>query len=390
MLNSLFSKVNFEEKAKLYTLMDFMLAALSRLAELMIMLLLAAGLADKLAAVFTRLSGEKPVDLIQLAPMVLVFALAVSVLPAIRSLLRASAGLDSRSLKTKLALVLPYWIFGILYLWLVSWILLMSMREGQLVLWTFTLAFSLWALVLLEAVSKYLTVNSKLRDMTEEEFPEGLRGFFEKWRKHQEGKIMVYRNFGPGLTMPTYQGQNLIVTEKALAAFQPESLKAGLVMAMVSQMLKLKRNYLVLRVVALTMAVPASMMLLYSLGFLMGYPVMVRLSHVALVWLGCWLSYHVSGLVMNFISRILQHRLNLAAIAILGQVMPLVKAIETMARYNLMPKRTPWWRLIGSPYPGPKEQIRTLMNGLKDLSAKDQKKAASQADQAAADAGGNV
>jgi hypothetical protein len=270
--------------------------------------------------------------------------------------------------------VLPYWIFGFLYLWLVSWILLISMNQGQLFLWTFFLASSLWLLVVLEAVIIRLEVKSRLRDMTAEEFPDGLHSFFESWRKHQDGKLMVCKNFGPGLTMPTYQGQNLVVTEKALAAFQPEALKAGLVMAMVSQMLKLKRNFLVLRLVALTMAVPASMILLYSLGFLMGYPVVVRVSHLALVWMGCWLSYHVSNLVMNFISRILHNRLNLATIAIMGQIMPMVKAIETFSRYNLMPKKVPWWRTVCSPYPGPKDQIRAIMGGLGELPSKGAKK----------------
>jgi hypothetical protein len=166
--------------------------------------------------------------------------------------------------------------------------------------------------------------------------------------------------------MPSYMGRDLIVTEKALAAFQPESLKAGLVMAMVSQMLKLNRNCVVLRLVALCMAIPASMMLLYSLGFLLGYPMMVRPSHVALVWMGCWLSFRVSNLVMNFISRILCHRMNLATATILGQVMPLVKCIETMARYNLVSWKQAWWRRLFSPWPGPKEQIKAIMAGLSE------------------------
>ena len=52
------------------------------------------------------------------------------------------------------------------------------MNNGRLLLWTFTLATSLWALVILETVSKNLAVKSKLRDVTGEEFPEGLYGFF--------------------------------------------------------------------------------------------------------------------------------------------------------------------------------------------------------------------
>ncbi|MDR2368772.1 MAG: hypothetical protein LBF58_11840 [Deltaproteobacteria bacterium] len=374
MFKKLFSKANYEEKANLYTLLDFLLASLSRLVEVTALLLLSSGLADKLANVYVLPFSEKPIELLLLAPMIIVFTLAVSICPALRSSLRTACGIDSRPLKSKLAIVLPYWIFGFFYLWLVSWILLINMNNGRLILWTFALALSLWALVVLEAAITNLEVKAKLRDMTGEEFPEGLYGFFEKWQKHQGGKLMVCANFGPGLTMPTYQGQNLIVTEKALAAFQPESLKAGLVMAMVSQMLKLKRNYLVLRLVALTMAVPASMILLYSLGFMMGYPVTVRVSHVGLVWLGCWLSFHVSNLVMNLISRILYHRLNLATIAIMGQIMPLVKAIETMAHYNFMPKKAPWWRTINSPYPAPKDQIRAIMAGLSDLSAKGARK----------------
>ncbi|MDR1677265.1 MAG: hypothetical protein LBS44_02615 [Deltaproteobacteria bacterium] len=374
MFKKLLSTANIEEKTKLYTLLDFMLAGLSRLVELTALLVLASGLGDKLASLFSKLFSEKPVDFFLLAPMVLFFTLVVSICPAVRSNLRDASGLDTRSLKTKFFLVLPYWIFGFFYLWLVSWILLTSMREGQLLLWTFSLAASLWVLVILEAISKYLSIKSKLREISGEEIPEGLSGFFDRWSKEQKGKLLVVQSFGPGLTMPSYQGPDLIVTEKALAAFQPESLKAGLIMAMVSQMLKLKRNFLVLRLVSLTMAVPVSMMLLYSLGFLIGYPVMIRLSQIAIVWMGCWFSYHISTLVLNIISRILHQRLNLATISILGQVMPLVKAIETMSRYNLMPKKTPWWKLICSPYPGPKEQIRTLMNDLGDLSGKGSKK----------------
>jgi hypothetical protein len=374
MFKKLFSNLNHEEKAKLYTWLDFLLACLSRLVELSVLLLLASGLADKLANVYVRPFSERPIELLLLAPMIIVITLAVSVCPAIRSRLRTASGLDSRPLKSKLTIVLPYWVFGFFYLWLVSWLLLINMNNGRLLLWTFTLATSIWALVILEAVIQNLEVKAKLRDVTGEEFPEGLYGFFEKWQKHQGGKLMVCQNFGPGLTMPSYMGQNLIITEKALASFQPESLKAGLVMAMVSQMLKLRRNYLILRLVALTMAVPASMMLLYSLGFMMGYPVMVKVSHVALVWMGCWLSFHVSNLVMNFINRILYHRLNLATIAIMGQIMPLVKAIETMAHYNLLPKKTPWWRTVNSPYPAPKDQIRAIMVGLGELSSKNPKK----------------
>ncbi|MDR2301013.1 MAG: hypothetical protein LBF38_03080 [Deltaproteobacteria bacterium] len=378
MFKKLFSKANNEEKSILYSSLDFLLASLSRLVELTALLLLASGLADKLANVYVRPFSEKPLELLLLAPMIVFITLAASICPAIRARLRTESGLDTRSLKAKLAIVLPYWIFGFFYLWLVSWLLLQNMNNGQLIIWTFTLATSLWALIVLEAVTKHLEIKAKLREMTAEEFPEGLHGFFEKWQKNEGGKLMVCQNFGPGLTMPTYQGKNLIVTEKALAAFQPESLKAGLIMAMVSQMLKLKRNYIILRLVAITMAVPASMMLLYSLGYMMGYPLVVRVSNVALVWLGCWLSFHVSNLVMNFISRILIHRLNLATIAIMGQIMPLIKAIETMSQYNLLPKKAPWWKVFGSPYPGPKDQIRAIMNGLGDPAVKGAKKAAAK------------
>ncbi|MDR1111165.1 MAG: hypothetical protein LBP92_10860 [Deltaproteobacteria bacterium] len=368
MLKKLFSKANFEEKSDLYGLLDFLLASLGLVIELLALLVLAGGMADRLSRLLPASVSERFFDLLLLAPVALAMLLVASLVPALRSHLRSACGLDRRSLWVKLALVLPYWIFGFVYLWLVSWILLMVMRNGQLVLWTFMLAFSLWALVFLGAISGYLTAKARLRPMADEEVPAGLFGFFDKWQgqegRRRDGQLMVLQNFGPGLSMPSYLGRNLIVTEKALAAFPPEALKAGIVMAMVSQMLKLNRNCVVLRLVALSMAIPASMMLLYSLGLLLGYPMMVRPNHVALVWMGCWLSFRVSNLVMNLINRILFHRLNLATATILGQVMPLVKAIETMSRYNLVSWKSSWWRRLYSSWPGPREQIRALMAGM--------------------------
>jgi hypothetical protein len=115
---------------------------------------------------------------------------------------------------------------------------------------------------------------ASLRDISAEEAPEGLKPYLDVWREkfQASGSLKVSDLFHSGLAMPVYLGQDVVVSGKALAAFTPEALKSGVLMAIMAQMLKLDRNHLCLRLAAMALGVPVAIIILHSLGFVLGFP----------------------------------------------------------------------------------------------------------------------
>jgi hypothetical protein len=369
MFKRFFIKLNPKEKASLYSYLDFLLACLSRLAELMALTLLTAGLAEGMASFVPVDLNPALIALLSLAPSCLVIMLVLALFSALRSDLRLSCGLDPRPSGVKIKAAFPGYVFSFLYLWLVSWAILLSMRQGHLFLWAGILAVSVWVFILLVYQAKKTAKKAYLRPIEPSELPAGLDGVLRNWKtKGQErGKLMIDFSQGKGLDPPSYLGTDIVIPQRALTDIPVEALKVGIVISMVSQMLNLKRNYLILRVAALTMAVPAAMFLLYSLGYAMGYPIWVRPGHIVLIWLGCWLSFHASCQVMNFVNRLLYHRLNLATAAIINQTQPIITNTEALALQNLVPWDGHWWDFFTSYYPSPKDQVKNLMTGISEL-----------------------
>ncbi|MDR1050911.1 MAG: hypothetical protein LBP95_07500 [Deltaproteobacteria bacterium] len=372
MFNRFFINASHKEKAALRATLDFLLACLSRLLELMAVVLLCAGLADWLAGLFPEPAGRVLGPLLSMLPACLFLSVCLCVFPFLRGELRASCGLDARSGWARLRAAWPCLLSGFFYLWLGSWCLLLVMRLLNIYVWAAVLAALVWGLVLVVHWAGILTARTALRPMGRAEIPQGLAAVLRNWEARdgakRPGRLLVSERATSGVGGPFYLGDDIVVPQKAVSLLPADGLKAGIVMAIVAQMLKLSRNYLILRLGALTMAVPASMMLLYSLGHVMGYPLLVRPAHVALVWLGCWLSFSACELVLNMVRRLIHHRLNLAAAAILGQARPVVLNVESMADLNLVPWKTSRWVRAVSRLPCPEEQMRALAQNIAQLS----------------------
>ncbi|MDR0355683.1 MAG: hypothetical protein LBJ64_08105 [Deltaproteobacteria bacterium] len=371
MFKGFFKKGDREDKFRLYSYLDFLLACLSRLAEFSALAILCAGLADYLAGFLSDSAAFWAGGLLTIGPACLVLAAVMAVFAGLRGNLRGSCGLDVRPTLVRFKSVAPFWVFGFFYLWLVSWAMLMTMRGGGIVLWAAVLVVSVWVLVLLAHQFKTMRLKTDSRPMTDEEIPAELNGILANWASQQKGavkgRLMTNEFFGAGLSLPEYVGRDVVVTKKALAVFRPAGLAAGVVSALVSQMLRLNRNMLILRLAILTMCAPISMVLLYSFGFMLGYPAFVKVGHLPLIWLGCWLGWQACRLVMSFVSRLLRHRLNLAVAAILSGADPLISAISTMAAYNYVPWEPAWWLSLTASQPSPKEQTAALLSGWSSL-----------------------
>jgi hypothetical protein len=249
-----------------------------------------------------------------------------------------------------------------MYVWMASWVVYEAIRYGSLILWSCSLLGCLWLYVLGRHLLEGLRVSRSLRDIADEETPPGLPAFLEVWRRSfpKAGALKVSDLFRPGLAMPSYQGRDLYVTTKALAAFTPEALKSGVVMAIMAQMLKLDRNYLIMRLAAMTLAAPGAVIILHSLGFAMGYPALTGPRLIVLVWLAVWFARQVATLIDRHLRKYLVHKLNAAVVAVTANAPALVTAIGTMARYNQVSWKPRWWDRLAGGWPSPQEQIERL------------------------------
>jgi hypothetical protein len=297
---------------------------------------------------------------LSLLPFCLAFALAASVAPVLRSQLRAVFGLDPRQAGTRLWSLFKKGASFFLYFWLASWAVYEALLSRNLVLLGVIVLAVVWGFIFLSSFLERLILRHSLRDIADDEVPEGLNKLLKAWQKEHPGKIMVSNLFGVGLRPPFPSGGDVIVSEKALVAFIPEALKSYLVMAMMGQLLKLDRNFLLLRLMTMSLCLPFGFMMLNSLGIFLGYPMTISPANLVLLWLGVWLALKFSDGTLKFLKRYIYHKLNSAVVAVTHNLTGLISAIETMARYNQAAWQSPWWRTFTLEWPSPEDQLKKL------------------------------
>jgi hypothetical protein len=365
MFRKLFLKAKAAERAEIYGLTDFVLSAAGLMLELAALELLAFGLGR---VIVERLGAPEGLwgQPLAILPFCLALMLAAAPAKLLKSGLAAGFGVDPRPLSARLGSMAGSALFFLAFFWMGSWAVYEAARRGDLILWSACLLGCLWLWILGESLFERLRLALGLRGITEEETPEGLGSFLEVWRRSfpKAGALKVCDAFRPGLSMPGYMGRDLVVTGKALAAFTPDSLKTGVVMAIMAQMLKLDRNYLFLRFAAMALAVPGAIIIVHSLGFAMGADVMSGPRLLPLIWLAAWFSRQVSVLIERQLRKYLVHKLNFAVVSVTGNATALVTAIGTMAKYNQAAWKSRWWSRLASAWPAPQDQIDRLTEAL--------------------------
>jgi hypothetical protein len=361
MFKRLFLKAKASERAEIFSLVDFCLAGLGFLLELVALELLAFSFAgnlyfrvhfyDKLGPLGTFLA---------LAPLCLSWGLMASISKVLRSQLRAGFGLDPRSAASRLWPLFKIGGLFFLYFWLTSWAVYEAKLSNKIWLFACVLFAVVWVYIFLVFALKKITLRQSLRDITSEEIPEGLDSFIAVWQKKRPGALRVSTLFKLGLVPPFSADRDIIVSEKSLAIFTPEALKSYLVMAMMGQLLKLDRNFLVMRLTTMTLSVPFALMLLTTLGYFLGYPQVISAACLVLVWAAVWLSWQCSQLTMKFFQRYIWHKLNSAAVALTENSTSLIVGIKTIAHYNLIAWHCPWWRSFVLDWPAPADQLKQL------------------------------
>ncbi|MDR2444057.1 MAG: hypothetical protein LBE31_11115 [Deltaproteobacteria bacterium] len=361
MFKNLFIKLKVPQRAEIYSLLDFLLVAIGLVMELVVFLLLAFYPGQWLLAKFSAPQGLFWTP-IKLLPMCLVVLLAVAPSRILRSSLKNGFGLDPRSAWRRYGNLAIAGLIFLAYLLMSSWVVFESILSGNLILWALVLLGCLWLYVLGSYFISRLVLRRSLRDITHEETPEGVGPFLEIWQRNwqRSGSLKVYDLFQPGLSMPFYMGSNVVVSGKALAAFTPEALKIGVVMAIMGQMLKLERNYLFMRLTVLGLAVPWAIIILHSLGFFLGFPLVIGPSLIPLIWLAVWLAYRTSNFLEANLKRFLCHKFNSAALTVTSNSFAIIASIGTMARYNLIPWSAPWWQRVFAAWPSPDTQVEKL------------------------------
>lgn len=358
MFRKLFLKVKASERAEIHGLMDFVLSCVGLMLELVALELLAFGLGRVIIDRAAIPDGPWAPGLV-LLPLCLVMLIAVAPTRLLKADLKAGFGLDPRPLWPRIRSLAASGLIFLVCLWLASWAVFAALQTGSMLLWVGVLLGCLWLCVLGRHAAKRLIISRSLRDIRPEEIPEGLAPFLDVWRRNfpKAGQLKVFDLFQPGLTMPGYLGHDLVVSGKALAAFTPDALRSGVVMAIMTQMLKLDRNYLIMRLAAIALAVPGAIIILHSLGFAMGFPLATSPRSMPLIWLAAWFARQVSVLLERQLRKYLQYKINSAVVAVTRDPAALSTAIGTMARYNQVAWKSRWWDKLSSAWPAPQDQI---------------------------------
>ncbi|MDR1545409.1 MAG: hypothetical protein LBU12_01560 [Deltaproteobacteria bacterium] len=352
------------KKAEVFSRLDFLAVALSRLTELVALFLALSWPGRSLSVRLLEMLPEKAPQALVLGPLALAVFLFAWPARLLRSQLRADFGLDRRSAGPRVgrSLAAGAALWGLV--WGLSWGLDAAGELGLLAVGLATLAAA-WLLLGLEFAAKRKAERRRLRDMTAEETPQGLAAYVKAWQADgRKGGLKVSGLNPPGLTMPSAVGRDLVATEAALAAFPPNALKSGLLIALLKQSLGLERNYLILRAAALALAAPTSVILINLASLLRWGAFQPWPWKTPLIWLAIWLAWRLADLTSMFVQRVLCLKLNEATVSVLRDATGLLTAVEIMAARNLVPWRYPWWRRLFAERPGPLEQLEKLRDGL--------------------------
>jgi hypothetical protein len=152
-----------------------------------------------------------------------------------------------------------------------------------------------------------------------------------------EGDILVSLAFYPGLQPPFVMASKILVPEKALEAYTPKALEAGIAAAALGHSIGAARGAIALRFFSMALAAPASLILLNSVGLLLGFPAVAGFGLAGLFWAGVWMAYWFSGFVSLFVERAVSARVCATVAALTMDARGLYEYVELTARGNLDP-----------------------------------------------------
>jgi hypothetical protein len=383
LFRKLAQKASHEERAELYSLTLFLLAALKKLIELSAIILLAFGLGqaiqDAIGRALPAIQPSWPSEDMSLILAVLAMAILAFLLPfparlAISSL-KSAFGLDTRPFRIRLGQEALRGLSPSLALALFSLFLLWLLREKSLAYWVLGFLACLWLPAALDYLWPFWASKARpglLREPKEGELPPFAGPLAQRlkdmggWKNGQVLKI--FTGFRPGLSPPWPYGPYVAIPIRAAETLAPEAFKARLIIAFMARAIKLPRNLAIAKALVLVLAIPGAFILLNTFGLFWGYPGKVSVSLAPIFWLAAFLASQVQKAVLIFCTRVISERLAVATLIATENAEAFLSSQETLARYNLEPKRLPLWREIFKEQPSFELLISEIMKTCSELS----------------------
>ncbi|MDR1314395.1 MAG: hypothetical protein LBQ12_12050 [Deltaproteobacteria bacterium] len=373
MFKRLKSRTDPRRLGDVYTRWDFALTVLQRLVEAGFLVCLLFFLADSLWAMAGRLAPGVAGDILASIFAVAAYGLARVPVGLLRGSLDSAFGIDPRPFRAraraaaaKFAIFLPVGAAGTVALY-ASLPVLGPLAWAGTCLALVWLALALWLMLPRVAVLS----DAKLRKPEEGEIPPGAAKYLKALSsgpvKIGPEDVLVSTAFYPGLPQPYPMAGKILVPEKALGAFPPKALEIRLAAAALCRVVSSARSLTILRFFSMSLAVPASLILLNSVGILFGYPVMVKPELTALVWAGVWASYWFSEFAALFVERTISARVSATVAAVTLDARSLFESVELTARANLDPSsQTPFLDLF-RPRQNPVSQFESIRKSIREM-----------------------
>lgn len=342
------------ERLEVFNLLKLNLSACLRLAELLSMVLLAAGPAWLLGRRLTEALGPALGSALTLLLMLALPALVRLPAVALTGRLKAAFGLDPRPAAQRFKAAASVGLRRFAAAWLVSGLLFLGLAYLNLWVWTLAALGLGLGLMILDAFFPQWLRPEKLRELRPDDLDPDLTLRLDHWTSKTglpSRAVMVGGAFRPELEPPRLEGlgptQRLIIPEKALAAFPPRELAVLVVATAVGGLVKAPLKFLLLRLCALAVAVPLASILISTLGLsLWAYPLQASPALMVLVWLAVWIGALVAEFAARLTRRSLEAQLAAVAEMALEDQEALPQALAIIAEKNLEEDNPPAWREV--------------------------------------------
>ncbi|MDR1037027.1 MAG: hypothetical protein LBT40_10790 [Deltaproteobacteria bacterium] len=356
-----------------YCRWDFGLGLAQRLAELGFLACLLTFLAEDIWGVGGLLLPGVAGHVLAALLMMGAFALARLPVGLARIQLDHAFGLDTRpfraraaSFLARLAVLVPAGAAGTLALY-AALPVLGPLAWGGAYLALVWLALALW--LMLPRV--FILSEKRLRSPLEGELPPGTEKYLTLLSSGQVkislDDVLVSTSFYPGLPAPFTMSGKILVPERALRGFPPKALEVRVAAAALCRVVSSGRSITLLRFFSMALAVPASLILLNSVGILFGYPIVARPGVIALVWAGVWASFWFSEFAALYVERSVSARVSATVAAVTLDARSLFESVELSARGNLDPGfQTPFLDLF-RPRQNPVSQFESIKKSIQEM-----------------------
>ncbi|MDR1039010.1 MAG: hypothetical protein LBR80_02355 [Deltaproteobacteria bacterium] len=344
MFSRIRSRTDPRRLGETYSRWDFALALIQRVVEAAYIVCLLFFLGDAIWRLGESMAPQAAGRVVASLLLVLAFGIARLPVGLLRSSLDSAFGVDPRRWRERASAglwhflaLLPVGAAGTLAL-LATIPVMGPFAWGGIALALVWLATALWLLKPRVAILS----DRNLRPPEAGEIPAGAERYLSLLSATRAsglgpGDVVVSTAFYPGLPVPFPMAGKLMVPERDLAAFPPNALAAGMAAAALCREVSSGRSLAILRFFSVSLAVPASLILLNSVGILFGYPIVVRPCLAALFWAGIWAAFWFSEFATLFVERTISARVSAAVAALTMDAKGLFESVEITARGNLDP-----------------------------------------------------